>query len=77
MTASSRKSGCGWLLGLFFLGICAAGGSYFYFKYFRGQELIPLVAAEVLPEDTMTASFISTDAKNWSQLTKFQGLPIE
>ncbi len=74
---NTQKSGLGYLIGTAAIAIVIGGGVFLYSKINRGQELTPLTAAQILPEETMMAGFIETDAERWSDLAQFKALPME
>lgn len=71
--SNSKKTGCGCLPlvgAVAVLGV-GAGGVYYYLNGFGGQSFTPLQAAQVVPQEALAASYVSTDNKNWSQLQQF------
>jgi hypothetical protein len=51
--------------------VVAAGGAYLYFQGILGKELKPSEAARIIPQNALMASYVTTDSKTWSQLSKF------
>ena len=51
------------------LAILGFGGAYLYYRHFLGEELTPLRAAKIIPQEAVMASFISTDAQDWAKLS--------
>lgn len=54
-------------------GVVVASGvtAYVYFRGGFGDGSSPLASAKIVPDEALMASFISTDAQNWSKLQKF------
>jgi hypothetical protein len=71
---SVRKSGRNYLP-IVGVGIAiAAGGYYLCDRFLFGRELTPLTAAEIIPKEAVAIGYISTEAKDWSQLQQI-GIP--
>ena len=65
----SKKLGGGLLPILSLIGILGIGGvTYAYKKGFIPQELTPLRGANVIPDQAIITSFISTDDQDWQQI---------
>lgn len=66
---SQGKLSCLPILGV--AAIIAIGGGYFAFRSFIGKALTPLESAQVIPQEALLTTFISTDSQSWSQLKQF------
>ncbi|WP_013321921.1 DUF3352 domain-containing protein [Gloeothece verrucosa] len=75
-TRNNKKSGCGCLSILAVIGL-TAGGIYYWRGELFGKNLTPIDAAEAVPQGALLTSYISTDAKDWSQLSKFGTLEAQ
>ncbi len=52
-------------------GLLAAGGWLLYSNLVKGKELMPLAAAQLIPDEAIATTYISTDSKKWSELSEF------
>jgi hypothetical protein len=59
------------LVGIAGAVVVIGGGAYIAWKQFGGKELTTEQAAEIIPQDTLMAVYISTDSQDWSKLDKF------
>lgn len=68
---TTKKSGCGCLSAIIFLGALLAAGGYAFSKGWHqlilGTELTPLEAARVIPQEVFLTSYIETEPQNWSE----------
>jgi hypothetical protein len=71
MMETTKKSAWGLWATLGGLAAIAAGGAYFYYKVILGEALTPLDAAKFVPDETLMATYISTDAQAWSKINEF------
>lgn len=74
---NSPKSGYGCLSIIGITSILFAGGWYINHQGWLGKKLIPIEGAKVIPQEAIVTSFISTEAKSWSQLEQLSSLATE
>ena len=74
---NSPKSGYGCLSIVGITSVLLAGGWYINHQGWLGKKLIPLEGAKVIPQEAIVTSFISTEAKSWSQFEQFSSLETE
>jgi hypothetical protein len=75
MSQSNRnKPGCG-CLALMGVGasvaIVGTVGAFLYFRGFFGKALVPSEAAQIIPQEALMTSYISTDPQDWEKLSQY------